>query len=59
LCSSSRTTRQCMINKIVLKYLNNDLRRPFENCELTPLFYRITQDTMCQLNCICSLSDAP
>ena len=28
--------------KIVLKYIKNNLRRPFENCEFTPLFYRIT-----------------
>ena len=29
--------------KIALKYLKNNLRRPFENCELTPLFYKITK----------------
>ena len=42
LCSSSRTTRHCIIYKIALKYLRNNLRRPFENCEFTSLFYRIT-----------------
>ena len=39
---SSRTTRHCIIYKIALKYLKNNLRRPFENCEFTPLLYRIT-----------------
>ena len=29
--------------KIELKYLKNNLRRPFENCEFTPLLYRITK----------------
>ena len=28
--------------KIALKYLKNNLRRPFENCEFSPQFYRIT-----------------
>ena len=28
--------------KNVLKYLENNLRRPFENCEFTPLIYKIT-----------------
>jgi hypothetical protein len=29
--------------KIALKYFKNNLRRPFENCEFTSIFYRITQ----------------
>jgi hypothetical protein len=28
--------------KIALKYLKNNLSRPFENCEFTPLLNRIT-----------------
>jgi hypothetical protein len=42
LCSSSRTTRHCIIFKIALKHLKNNLRRPFENCEFKTLLYRIT-----------------
>ena len=33
---------------------NNNLRRPFENCEFTPLFYRITHTTVFKKN-ICTL----
>jgi hypothetical protein len=32
----------CITYKIALKYSKNNLRRPFENCEFTALFYRIT-----------------
>ena len=30
------------VDTLRLKYLKNNLRRPFENCDLTSLLYRIT-----------------
>jgi hypothetical protein len=52
-CSSSRTTRHCIIFKIAFKYLKTNLRRPFANCEITVLLYRITD--MSTLQCINSI----
>ena len=36
--------------KIALNYLKNNLHHPFENCEFTPLLYRITEIWICWLH---------
>ena len=54
MCSSSRTTHHCISFKIALKYLKNNLRRPFENFEfillLYRLYYRITIESIQNYN---------